>query len=373
MDTESGTPARGRRYWAIRTDRENRALLLEELRQGRLRQGWGYDPSQDLRLVQREIANQGAWWERLSENQKEVLPHLRMLADAHDSVQPGDWAIVPNLPEQGLFVIVEVVGNYYYEPLKLSSDSDINGTSSDYGHILPVQILTPNGINKYADPVDAKLRGSLHTPKRMWCLDPYRDSLVQLMDDYKGGVPLLAATSGEARLSNAWGIAWDHAAEALRERLGKELDKRFQAAEWEEPIKIALEGLYPGADIRWVGGPAEKGADVVVQIQNWFGSVPWLVIVQVKNYTARIGADVVTQLRTAYEHYGKDGTVLALVVMTTADEMGADLSREKEKLSTELKIPVEVLLRTKMLKILSDGLMNRRANGGTEDVGSLAL
>jgi hypothetical protein len=194
----------------------------------------------------------------------------------------------------------------------------------------------------------------------MWCLDAYGESLEQLLVDYNVGVQLSAATSGEARLSSAWSMAREQAAEALRERLGKELDKRFQAAEWEEPIRIALEGLYPSAHVRWVAGSAEKGADIIVQINNPFGSAPWLVIVQVKNYTARIGADVVTQLRTAYEHYGKDGTVLALIVMTTADEMGADLSRESQKLSTELKIPVRVLLRADTLKILSDGLMKWR-------------
>lgn len=86
---------------------------------------------------------------------------------------------------------------------------------------------------------------------------------------------------------------------------------------WEEPIKFALEGLYPGADVRWVAGPHEKGADLLVQIRNPFGGLRWLVAVQVRNYRGRIGADVTTPLRTAYEHYSKEGTVLALVVMTT--------------------------------------------------------
>jgi hypothetical protein len=57
---------RARRYWAIRTDRNNRELLFHELGEGRLRQGWGYDPSQDLHLIQEEVARGGNWWERLS-------------------------------------------------------------------------------------------------------------------------------------------------------------------------------------------------------------------------------------------------------------------------------------------------------------------
>jgi len=99
-----------RRYWAIRTDRDNKSRLLSELQQGRLRQGWGYDPSQDLRLIQADIIKGGKWWERLSETQKQVLPHLLMLSSAKDSVQLGDWILVPNLPDDGYFLIVEVAG-----------------------------------------------------------------------------------------------------------------------------------------------------------------------------------------------------------------------------------------------------------------------
>jgi hypothetical protein len=50
-------------------------------------------------------------------------------------------------------------------------------------------------------------------------------------------------------------------------------------------------------------------------------------MIQVKNYTGRIGPDVVDQLRTAHEHYSKEGTVLALIVMTTAQETAPELSQ----------------------------------------------
>jgi hypothetical protein len=239
---------RRRRYWAIRTNRDYREVLLDELHQGRLRQGWGYHQDQDLRLIQTEIAKGGRWWDRLSATQKEVLPHLRMLGDVEDSVQRGDWIVVPNLPEDGTFLVAEVAGDYYYEPLK---------SEDDYGHVLPIRLLTPKAINKYAEKVDATLRGSLRTPMRMWCLDRYDEALDRLMNAVSQGVDLSSATSGEARLNNAWKVARTYAAQALRERFGAELDKRFQAAEWEEPIKAALEGIYPGADVRWVGGPKE--------------------------------------------------------------------------------------------------------------------
>jgi hypothetical protein len=159
-----------RRCWAIRTDKNNESLLFDELRNGRLRQGWGHDPNQDLRLIQGEIAAGGNWWERLSTTQKEIFPHFCMISSAEDSVQLGDLILVPNLPEQGYFVLGEVTGTYYFDPLMLSNEQDINELGKDYGHVLPVRLLTERGINKYAGGVEASIRSTLRTPMRMWNL-----------------------------------------------------------------------------------------------------------------------------------------------------------------------------------------------------------
>ena len=349
-----------RRYWAIRTDKDNRALLLDELRKGRLRQGWGQEPNQDLRLIQAEIAKGGNWWERLSSTQEEVLPQLRMLSSTEDSVQLGDWIVVPNLPEHGEFLIAEVVGAYQYDPLTLPKDHDVNGLGRDYGHILPVRLLTEEGIDKYAAEVDAHIRSTLKTPMRMWNIDYCGEALEKLLERYKAGTDITTPKSGEARLAKAWETALSHAVSALRERLGPELDSRFQAAEWEEPIKMVLQRLYPEADVRWVAGPRESGADVIVQIPNPFGELPWLIVVQVKNYQGEIGPAVLTQLRTAHNRYSKEGKLLCLVVMTTAEKASADWRKTADELSTELDVPVELVLREKMMKILSEGLMTNQ-------------
>lgn len=346
-----------RRYWAIRTDKENKSLLLGELRKGRLRQGWGQDPSHDLRSIQAEIGKGGNWWERLSSTQKEVLPQLRMLSSTDDSVQLGDWIVIPNLPEHGEFLIGEVVGAYQYDPLTLSKSQDVHDLGRDYGHILPVRLLTDKGINKYAAEVDARIRSTLKTPMRMWNIDYCGESLERLLERYRGGTDVTTPKTGEARLAKAWEAALSHAVRALRERLGPELDSRFQAAEWEEPIKKVLQRLYPEADVRRVAGPHESGADLIVQIPNRFGDLPWLIVVQVKNYQGEIGPAVLTQLRTAHNRYSKEGKLLCLVVMTTADKASADWRKTADELSKELDVPIELVLREKMMKILSEGLI----------------
>ncbi len=191
---------RGKRYWAIRTDKENRSLLLKELLDGRLRQGWGYDSSQNLELVQKEISKGGEWWNRISETQGEVLRHLRMLSSSKDSVQVGDWIVVPNLPENGFFFIVEIVGKYYYDPIKLSQEQDINKLGQDYGHVLPIKVLTKKGINKYSDNVHADIRRTLKVPMRMWNLDGYYKYIEKLVFSSRKGGDLSKPLSSEARL-----------------------------------------------------------------------------------------------------------------------------------------------------------------------------
>ena len=341
------------RYWAIRTDKENREILLGELLNGKMREGWGYALDQDLTKIQAEVEKGGKWWERLSETQKEVLPHLRMLSKSNDSVQIGDLIIVPNLPKYGEFCVVEVIGDYFYDPLKLG-ENDINDLGSDYGHILPVHVLTPKGVNKYAEPVDARIRSTLRTPMRMWNIDGYGQAVEAVVQAYEAG-KVGAPMSGPDRLDAAWEAACEKTNEFLRSELAAQMDARFQAAEWEEPIKHALSNLYPGADVRKVAGPYEHGADLIVQFENHFGSLSWLVVVQVRNYTGEMGPGVLDALRTAYQHYSQEGTILSLVVMTTADKPSEALREGTDALANDLGTPVELVFRKQLLKILAEG------------------
>jgi hypothetical protein len=154
---------RKRHYWAMRTDKENKELLFQELKSGRVRQGWGYDDSQNLEMIQGEILNGGKWWERLTDKQREALPNFRMLGEGNDSVKIGDILLLPNLPEQDFFCLAEVIGRYYFKKLPLDSVTDVNRLGEDYGHVLPVKLITPMGINKYNELVFSGIRATLRT------------------------------------------------------------------------------------------------------------------------------------------------------------------------------------------------------------------
>ncbi|WP_417913261.1 restriction endonuclease [Candidatus Electronema sp. TJ] len=350
---------RDRRFWAIRTDKYNQEIIFEELKNGKLRQGWGYDESQNLFLIQSEIDKGGKWWNRLSDIQKESLRNLRMLSDAEDSIQIGDIILTPNLPKQNSFCLAEVSERYVFNMLTLNKKTDINNLHHDYGHVLPVKLITLDGINKFNENVHADLRSTLRTPMRMWNLDTYKEHIEKLISCYDKGKDLGTASSGEAKLSIAWENALLKATKSLQDELASQLDQHFQASEWEEPIKTVLSQLYPGVNVRWTGGPYEYGADIVLQIENFFGEIPWLIVVQVKNYTGEINETVLGQIKEAHECYSKEGKIILGVIMTTAESKTIAFDNAKYDLEKELGIPIELILRQKLIEIMTEGLSKK--------------
>ena len=350
---------RKRRYWAMRTDeKHNRELLWRELQAGRLRQGWGYHPSQDLRTV---VAAAEAG-QPLTPEQEATRRHWKMLTTREGGIKPGDWILVPNLPEPGKFVIVEVTGDYYYDPVTLSEKEDVNGLGQDYGHVLPVKILTPEGIHKGARGVDAGLRRSFRSQSRLWSLDKYADAIEEIAKAYLEGLPLSEPYGSENRMKDAVEAAIGKIREPLEEELLSNFSKRFGAAEWEKVIAKALENLYPGSVVKPTGGPNEQGADIVLEIPNWIDPQggPWKVLVQVKNYEGEMGPEAIGQLEQAFHAYSEEGSrepVLLLAVLTTAEKASEEAREAAMTLEQKLKVPVRIVLREDLKELLAKGLV----------------
>jgi hypothetical protein len=108
-----------RRYWASRIDKHNPGFFWEELKAGRLRQGWGYDQSQDLRVVTKKE------WQDRSPQQAETYRQRHMLG-GEGGWQLGDIILIPIVPTWGMFALADVVGPYRFE---------IPPGYEDYGHI----------------------------------------------------------------------------------------------------------------------------------------------------------------------------------------------------------------------------------------------
>lgn len=159
------------RYCAIRTDtRNNSDYIWRELKAGRLRQGWGYRPDQNLHEIARIRAEHG----RISEHQAVTWRgNRRLLSTEPDAVRLGDLIVMPHLPRYGLWTIVRVTGSYRY-----SIDHGRSGGSPDFGHILPVQIVT-DPIPWHDPAISDRLRKAMRFRQRMRNLD----GLAQEVDD----------------------------------------------------------------------------------------------------------------------------------------------------------------------------------------------
>jgi len=114
--------------WMMRTDRRYAGWLWSEVESGRLRQGWGYQLKQELPLL-RHRRERG---EPMDRDDDWAWPNRRMLSDEPDGMQIGDLVLLPHLPREWRWSVVRISGPYRYQ---------IDPERSDYGHILPVEIV----------------------------------------------------------------------------------------------------------------------------------------------------------------------------------------------------------------------------------------
>lgn len=132
--------------WMMRTDRTNAGWLWSEVMAGRLRQGWGYQPKQELTLL-RHRREHG---EPMDRDDDWAWPNRRMLSDEPDGMHIGDLVFTPHLPRPWRWSILRIDGTYRYE---------IPPQHGDYGHILPVEVLV-------SDLPDADLTPPLQSVRR---------------------------------------------------------------------------------------------------------------------------------------------------------------------------------------------------------------
>ena len=84
-------------------------------------------------------------------------------------------AKVPNVPGDGLFTICRITGDYDYQ---------IAREFRDFGHVRPVEVLTPKGVSNDHDLVNANLRRSFRCQLRLWNITPYRASLDLILPEW---------------------------------------------------------------------------------------------------------------------------------------------------------------------------------------------
>lgn len=159
-------------YWAMRTDKTKVDFIFKELKEGRLRQGWGWREDLNLNLIQ-EIFEKG---KSLNEYQKKVWrKQKKMHPKVDDGIQKGDYIILPNLPEIGLWSIAKVTGGYSF---------NIPPALDNYGHILEVKLLNKNNsIDPQSNFVSQNLRSTMSCQQRLWNIEKYKDDILELISE----------------------------------------------------------------------------------------------------------------------------------------------------------------------------------------------
>jgi hypothetical protein len=314
-------------YWAMRTDRHHRELLGEELSRGRLRQGWAWDDRLDLRRLKAR-ADSG----NLGDDTDVWRRTWRLLVGEAGAFQVGDLVVTPNLPVNGRWSIVRVVGDYFFERLP----------GGDHGHVVPVEVIQRE-VSPRHPAVSADMRNSFKYRGRLWSLGAYVESVEELAK---------ASDPGEESTELA---RLEHIHEGVVEAAFNRIVDRFGDADFERPMARLLEALF-GVPVEETGGRNERGADLLCRYQDALGT-DHAVVVQVKRYTGTADEGrLIHALDQIERAYGSYEGVTSGVVLTLLDSVQESVIEDAERRSRNLMIPVRVLTRHDVVPLFVDHL-----------------
>ena len=308
------------RYWAMRTSKDNANFIFKELKKERLRQGWGYRVDQNLDEIRKALSEKRP----LNEDQKVCWRgNRRMHPEEWDSIQKGDYIILPNLPDIGQWSVAKVTGGYRYQ---------IDTNLGDFGHILEVKMLNPENhpINPYNQHVSANLRKTMNTRSRLWNIDWYKSDVKKLITAIKEGKDLSKPTKESEKISGIYS--------KLTKTLERELRDKYYGSEFEVPIKKLLEKIYQNVEGK--AGSREKGADFICSFNDGLG-VPHKIAVQVKMWEGEARwLRPLEQIKEAYNNYEE---ISAGVIITTSESFSTDFEKKKTEFEKELNIPIVMI------------------------------
>ncbi len=120
------------RYFIFRIDRDSK-FILEEIKKGRLRQGWGAN-TMSLINPKNEIVSPEEWSDNYFWKGGELATIKRKYNNLKTmlNMAKGDFVIIPKYPDWGTFTIAKIKSHYKFE---MPLDKTIN----DYGHLLEIE------------------------------------------------------------------------------------------------------------------------------------------------------------------------------------------------------------------------------------------
>ena len=309
-----------RNYWCYRIYTGKIKYFTEELNEGRLRQGWGYNEGQDLRDF------------KLDEGAGRNRP-------MYNKVKKGDILLIPQLPNWGEVALVEATEDwnkgYYF---------DINPEYGDFGHVFPAKYLKKFTRNN--ENVTGNLRSTLKNPSRFWNINHYSDDVDLLLNSQV--TELSKRQDYNSRLESSIGSVFNDVFDEMlfAEKLYDKLIEQFTREEWEFALVYGLKQMFPFYQIERVGGKEEKnhGTDILIKIPSILSNYEYAIAIQVKDYDGFVGNEVITQINKADNYWDSENLKLIekIVIITKAkkDENIKLLEHDKNVkfiFATELK------------------------------------
>jgi hypothetical protein len=248
---------------------------MDELNNGRLRQGWGWDKKQDLRSFKMD---EGAGRNRPMFNK----------------VKKGDVLLVPRLPNWGQIAIVEAT-----EDWSNGYEFRIDENFGDYGHIFPAKFI--KRFTRNNENVTGNLRSTLKNPSRFWSINHYSEDVEVLLNVPQDG--LVKKQDHQSRLTSVVGDVFNEVfnEQEFTKKLYDKFIEQFTREEWEFALVNGLSELFPFYQVERVGGKEEKnhGTDILIKLPSLLSDYEYAIAIQVKDYEGSVGQSVIDQINKA--------------------------------------------------------------------------
>lgn len=306
-------------YWGYRIDVKYRNYFYKELQNSRLRQGWGWNESQDLSLG--NDFDSGA---------RKNLP-------IYNKVKKGDILLVPRIEAWDEVVIVEATDDFNKGYL-FSIDENLG----DYGHIFPVRFIKRFSRNN--TNVDADIRETLKCKLRFWNINRCEKSIKKILDT--PAIDLVTKSNYEERFRKRVESSFDE--DAFADSIYDELNKDAQASEWEYILCEGFKRLLPDSySIDTTSNKIEKdhGADIIIRIPGILNET-YIIAIQVKDYSSVVDIGVVDQICKADDYFSKEeGSILIdkyLIVIRSQSDVNEILINHAKKKNVKILFDKDV-------------------------------
>jgi len=310
-------------YWGYRIDTNAREYFYQEILDNRLRQGWGYDKSQNLKGDNVDISA------------RRNFPIL-------NKVKKGDILLVPRIEGWDEVAIVEAV-----EDFNTGYDFNIDPKIGDYGHIFPVKFR--KCFSRYNDNVGGNIRETLKCRSRFWNINRCKDEINKILET--SDTELRNNTTFEERFRKRVEDTFDE--DKIADELYMALDKDTQASEWEYILGEGFKRMLPDSyNIETTSNRLEKnhGADIIIRIPGIFNNT-YVIAIQVKDYSDIVGNNPVDQICKANDYFSKEEDAILIDKYLIITKAEAELNKDLEKYAEEKN--VKIIFAKELKKLLS--------------------